>query len=441
MSILAARLDSAEVGLSEPIRCMKIVASLPPSWLQNAEYLNTHRSMWSVTWLKEKILEQEYFRLSAAAGQQKGSRTSASQGDEETGVAAAVTKGKGKGKQKQQGDGQNQAGTKNKSLPFVRYDNGGCWYCKKAGHTWKECRSKPENWKPGMKSLGGGGGAAATQVQEEKGWAFTIGQQVEENGATVAAAQQPLHPLTHWALDSGASWSMTPDLSLLTNLQPPPFQQVSGATGVSAPVTAMGTARVRGTGGCEITISQVLHVPDLKANLISLRSLEEKGVCFFSSNEEHKATMHGQEVWCLHADKDLHRRMWQLPVHPWPTRAATAPAPALITGQPTLEELQEKEAPQHGGASLYKWHQRLGHVSQTRIKELVQSGQVEGLRVEGSMQENSCTACMESKFSRFPFTSTSSKNRQPPGVGPCGPGGANADSRQGRPGVLHDPGG
>jgi len=58
---------------------------------------------------------------------------------------------------------------------------------------------------------------------------------------------------------------------------------------VSIPVKCMGTARIIGSGGKEITISQVLHVPEVKANLISIRTLEEKGVCFYSSKDEHVA--------------------------------------------------------------------------------------------------------------------------------------------------------
>jgi hypothetical protein len=217
MAILANRLEAAEVGLSEPIKCMKIVASLPPSWLQNAEYLNTHRSKWSVTWLKEKIQEQEYFR--AAAGVQQKSRTTIFHEEEDEGAAAAMQRRKGR--TQQHVEVQAQAMGRNKSLPFVRYDAGGCWYCKKPGHAWSECRSKPANWKPGMKA--GDGGAAARMEEEERGsWTFVVGQGVEQLQGVAASTQPPLHPLTHWALDSGASWSMTPDASLLTNMLPPP---------------------------------------------------------------------------------------------------------------------------------------------------------------------------------------------------------------------------
>jgi len=155
---------------------MKIVASLPPSWLHNAEFLNAHRNTWTVNWLKERILEQEYFRNTAAAvAQSKGHKAVAPMMEEEQGVAAAVgpNKGKGKGKGKAGGD-SHSSGPKNKSLPFVRYDEEGCWYCRKQGHTWRECRSKPANWKPGMKAQAQGGGAAAVQVQDEQGWAFVM---------------------------------------------------------------------------------------------------------------------------------------------------------------------------------------------------------------------------------------------------------------------------
>jgi transposase InsO family protein len=75
--------------------------------------------------------------------------------------------------------------------------------------------------------------------------------------------------------------------------------------------------------------------------------------------------------------------------------------------------LEEKETPQHGGATLARWHQRLGHVSQARIKELSRSEEVEGLRIEGSHEERSCKTCMEGKFVRFPFHPTGTRSRLP----------------------------
>ena len=131
MSILAARLEAADLGLTEPIMCMKIVASLPPSWLHNAEYMNTNRDKWTVLWLKEKILEQELFRLAAA----RSTKTSKVVGETEEDFAAAgavTKKGKLKGKQKEEEEAQAK-GRRRKGLPFINYSDG-CWYCRKTCH-------------------------------------------------------------------------------------------------------------------------------------------------------------------------------------------------------------------------------------------------------------------------------------------------------------------
>ncbi|CAI7903925.1 unnamed protein product [Closterium sp. NIES-53] len=104
------------------------------------------------------------------------------------------------------------------------------------------------------------------------------GEEEEEVMEAVAVAEVTLHSLDYWVIDSGATYSMTPRADLLTELEPSPVKHVISALGQQAELKGMGKAMFKGPDGKIVGLKNVLWVPNLAANLISVRRLQKAGM-------------------------------------------------------------------------------------------------------------------------------------------------------------------
>jgi len=86
----------------------------------------------------------------------------------------------------------------------------------------------------------------------------------------------------YFLLDSGASGHMSSDLGLFRNFRRIQ-DEASVADGIKVKVEVVGDVTLemsKSCGGYIVTLTNVLYVPSLEDNLISLRTLEEKGTSF-----------------------------------------------------------------------------------------------------------------------------------------------------------------
>ncbi|CAI7834310.1 unnamed protein product [Closterium sp. NIES-53] len=86
-------------------------------------------------------------------------------------------------------------------------------------------------------------------------------------------APNKLYPLDYWVLDTGAAWTMTPRKKLLDDVRAAPINEVCSACGHALKVAGAGRAALKGADGKPVVLHDVLLVPDLMANLISLCKL------------------------------------------------------------------------------------------------------------------------------------------------------------------------
>ncbi|GJP64089.1 hypothetical protein CLOP_g21118, partial [Closterium sp. NIES-67] len=137
--------------------------------------------------------------------------------------------------------------------------------------------------------------------------------------------------------------------------------------------------------------------------------------------------------------------LWQLPIIPWngktPTAAMAAAAKATAGGDATaptdgvleaVKKVQQqqthgevlagvdasaawaKASSKSGEADWETWHERLCHVNFPMLQKLVKDGSLKGLEVKGGVKEiGSCPTCLETKFSKFPFNSTTGPAKAP----------------------------
>ncbi|CAI7751975.1 unnamed protein product, partial [Closterium sp. NIES-54] len=263
---------------------------------------------------------------------------------------------------------------------------------------------QPHNLHGGKRS-GGVMGASGEEKDEEKGGKSEERKAgffffVNEGATDLAmAAKVLLHPLTHWVIDSGSSWHMSPRVDLLDEIQPAPISTVTSVTGAKAKVMGMGCAKFMGADGELVGLKNVLWVPDLCANLISTSRLGDAGV-----NTE---TI-GSERYRAYNDERL---IWDLQ---WKGDAAAAASMEESVTEEEQQGVQEEEL--IGGSAAVKasatssqadwetWHRRLAHVAVSTLEVMHKEKCVHGLQLQrDGAQYGSCKACMQNKFARFPF--------------------------------------
>ncbi|CAI7760408.1 unnamed protein product [Closterium sp. NIES-54] len=304
----------------------------------------------------------------------------------------------------------------------------------------------------------------------------TIVTRVDICGEPAAVGKVTLHSLDYWVIDSGATYSMTPRADLLTELEPSPVKHVTSALGQRAEVKGMGKAMFKGADGKMVGLKNVLWVPNLAANLISVRRLQKAGMDTNSKGAKTYTARLGERIlWDLHEDRDVYNEMWQIPVVPRPKERQVAASISTkgeavgsgdgangrakeikskkcnLGGTSKLGEHEESGAAaqkQHKGEENPKaaaeeeygenmwgtiasaafsnptsatgecdWltlHRRMGHVTLPILQQLVKNEMVAGIRVKGEPDEVlGCSTCMQAKFTRYPFSSSEATAKAP----------------------------
>ncbi|CAI7792501.1 unnamed protein product [Closterium sp. NIES-53] len=222
---------------------------------------------------------------------------------------------------------------------------------------WHDCYKLPDGWTPaqgqegrgagggrgrGRGGRGGRGGGAASMKSAGNesesrddhfpGQFFFVSTQAPAGPAKDEGFEEPaavgkvtLHSLDYWVIDSGATYSMTPRADLLTELEPSPVKHVTSALGQRAEVKGMGKAMFKSADGKMVGLKNVLWVPNLAANLISVRRLQMAGMDTSSKGAKTYTARLGERIlWDLHEDMDVYNKMWQIPVVPMPKERQVA---------------------------------------------------------------------------------------------------------------------
>jgi transposase InsO family protein len=333
---------------------------------------------------------------------------------------------KGKGKKKQQGQqgqqgnsgkGSNQGGKgEQQSSSGDGYEGmaprGQCHYCKKEGHRWAKCPTKPDGWKPPfikhMRYKKGGAHTAEGAAGDAKpeGWAdLALGEGVS---LTVGDASAVSGGATRegWWLDSGATHNFSPyraDFGAV--LVSPEVPTVRLGDGRVVKVEGMGVVRVRGATG-SISLTKVHFVPELTMRLISTSHLTSIGIevrligrgCVWLRGD--RVIARGEKDGGL--DHALVRMQLQLEKVPSgvPEESGEVLA-AEVTAAPY-------------GSKLQLWHHRLAHVSPRMVLDMAKGGMVEGLTLDdvggaGAICDP-CGACEVGKAHRQSFPTHSGRS-------------------------------
>ncbi|CAI7914574.1 unnamed protein product [Closterium sp. NIES-54] len=229
---------------------------------------------------------------------------------------------------------------------------------------------------------------------------------------------------------------------------PPGMKPLSGerarggavqGSGALAPVIGVGNAKVMGANGGLVGLGNVLLVEGLSANLLSVRRLQQSKAKVSFGPTSFRAKLGKLLLWDLEEKSSCIKDLWQLPIIPW-NRKLPATAPAAATTKATargeetapsdgaLDAVKKVQQPQQphgevlagvdatdawakascgsGEADWETWHERLCHVNFPMLQKLV--------KVKGTVKEiGSCPTCLETKFTKFPFSSGTGPAKAP----------------------------
>ncbi|CAI7904643.1 unnamed protein product [Closterium sp. NIES-53] len=214
MRDLYAKLATVGITYPEQTKCLKMLSLLPESWLQFTSGLSLpqNQSLWTLEWVRTKILEEDFRRRQLRGGEDGSSGTGCKRADAAEDVASVVLDAVQR---------RTTTPTTNKEVPVGvavrnldvgasrnRHQDGGARRNHKDGAN-MVADSSDNN----PKSNGG----AEKKKERTAGQFFHIGEQGEQEDASAKVGAE-LHPLDYWVLDTGAAWTMTPRKELLDDV-------------------------------------------------------------------------------------------------------------------------------------------------------------------------------------------------------------------------------
>lgn len=221
----------------------------------------------------------------------------------------------------------------------------------------------------------------------------TEANQTYSNSLMLASEYTTISDKHAWIGDSGASNHMTYQRDAFTT-----FEEIGDG---SFPITVgnnevifargRGTVNVKSLSG-DVTLTNVLYVPKLGRNLLSLGAATKMQVNVNFGNDVIEMSKNGRRLATGHR---LPNNLYKMDF-------------IQIGGAANISENE---------ATLQIWHERLGHVNYGSVRQLAGGSAVEGMKLSKCLTSGSddrfCEACVHAKQCRQPFNESSTRATKP----------------------------
>lgn len=231
-----------------------------------------------------------------------------------------------------------------------------CYYCRKPGHFRKDCFLLKKR-KGGPKSV-----ANFSSVKCENGW----------------------------VIDSGASRHMCGDPDLVKDVvkhQEGDVVSITLADGKTIKSTGVGHGVICGVNDngikCEFEVKDILYVPNLRSNLLSVSRLCAAGYEVMFTKDLCNISKNGRVV-----------------------------LQGILNGNIYVQNNESAyivRTGYHSDHCWHLWHERFGHRNDSAIKSLFQNKLVIGATVRSCPANDTCETCLEGKLSRLKFPKVSER--------------------------------
>ncbi|CAI7876044.1 unnamed protein product [Closterium sp. NIES-54] len=318
--VLLTRLEGADLNYSELQKKTKFLALLPESCSSLIINLNRDLPRLSLEDVKRAILQEDFRRREFASADGAGAAS----------IGCGYGRGRGRGRgggmfggsNFNGGRGSSGYGNDNKNNGRGWFD-GECHFCHKSGHMWRNCYKLPDGWTPAQgqegRGAGGGRGRGCGGRGGPGGGAASM-----KSAGNESESRDDRFPGQFFFVSTQASASPEKDEG---------FEEPEAVGKVTlhsldywrAEVKGMGKAMFKGADGKMVGLKNVLWVPNLAANLISVWRLQKANMDTSSKGAKTYTARLGERIlWNLHKDRDVYNEMWQIPVVPMPKERQVA---------------------------------------------------------------------------------------------------------------------
>jgi transposase InsO family protein len=241
-----------------------------------------------------------------------------------------------------------------------------CFFCKKSGHFKQDC-FKYKKWK-------------ANNEKREK--VNEVKDKNERSGSVCFSVHDRKNQKDVWYIDSGATSHMSNDESFFKTLEKRKMRDVTVANGESAKVLGIGRGELHCLNGkdeaVKVCLEDVLYVPDLTENLLSVKRLAKTGHSVGFTGEQCEISKNNIVI----AKGKLSPDMYEL----------TVPHRSLAVKQN-----------QHTPNCQHSWHRRFGHRHPEDVQKLEIKKMATGLKIQDCGIREVCECCIKGKMSRCPI--------------------------------------
>jgi transposase InsO family protein len=391
--LAASKVNTLGLPLDDKLVAFAIISSLPPS-------MSTLKKILSYT--KPSDMTTENVTSQIILDEQQRVRES---GDNASAFFAKISK-KGKGQKDKQGE-------KTKKQ---------CTHCKMRNHEVKDCRKlkreKEQEAKGGTTESPPKPAATAKVAIADSGddvvhlFSAAAAEPTLRDNVAFALRVQPTEVNQHWIVDSGASRTMSCNrdwfYSFSTLARP-----IRVTLGDNSCINATGVGRIpvrmRANGQWNNAVLQdVLFVPELNGNLLSVAHLTERGADIrFTGTKCQLYTQTGH----LTCSGQLQGKLYVMDMRtvvPETARVARVEVfPDEGDDLPPSTETALVARSSSSKAEVETWHRRLGHLSTDTVVRMVKNGMVKGMEISGTATPTTpCEPCLKGKQTRAEIQKT-----------------------------------
>ena len=349
-SSIVEKLAETGIELQDELFAIMLLASLPTSYENFVIALETRDELPKLSALKLKLTEEgERRKAGEQITQHGGAQVFMSQSNNKINNNNNISSNRI--------NVNNNRNEKNNRQSGKQKQNFNCFKCGRRGHYAAQCRNgKPET-------------SNRTVQQERK----------DTHAYSVFAATNDNNVLNKdvWCLDSGATSHICCNRSFFETFVAH-VELITLADQSEIKAEGRGTVRIN---ECNIVLNDVLFIPNLQCNFISVGRIAVKDVVKFNSREAKIMDENGKTILCAEKLGDLF--------------LYTAKKNTLYMTTANIDEVM-------------KWHNRYGHLNVAGLSELSRKKLVNGLNIQFPNEIN-CTTCLKSKCTTKPFSS--SENR------------------------------
>src|ERR1044072_4190668 len=344
---LIEELKSENIILPDEYLAGLLIEKLPQSWNTYKQQLKHKTKQLSLADLITHIIIEDTSRKEIAGARAKA-------------LAARANMIQNKSDQKRYANKKHDSNHNIPKSPIPTFKKkGNCFVCGKMGHHAKQCRHRPRTGNPPKPN--------ANLVEGDDVIAAVVSQVNMVSG------------VRNWVVDSGATRHICGNKDAFSSYTPVGEGEELIYLGDSrtAPVHGKGKVLLKLTSGKTLALKDVLHVPTIRSNLISVALLGKVGVKVSFESDKIVMTKDNVFVGKGYCDQGLF----------------VLNVTEIIKGNTSSAYLTD---------SFDMWHARLGHVNFGYIQRMQSLGLISG---SSKSSDNKCEICVESKLAKKPCPS------------------------------------